>query len=473
MNVQLLSQIVEELSALITGARVERVYQGTGGGLYMNLNRGRKKFILLFSPDRAMPRLHLVTAKPLIDDPAHGFILFIRSHVSGARIMNIALLNQDRVVEFRFTRSEKEYRLVFELFGPAVNLIFIDSSSKVLSVYYPVSPGEHVVRPLLPGMQYVLPEKKPTRSSDEALLVATGTGAVSPNQTAERYYERLIEQEQTLSIRAEILSRLKKSLSKTVRLISALSNDLRSAEQGEEYRQLGDLVLANLNTLKKGMEHAELRGYDGKTVSVRLDPKRSPGQNAEWYFKKYKKAKAGRDIIVDRLQQANDGVFYLKSMRAKLDQAEDQNDFIDIRAELVDKGYLTGGREKQGKALTEGASPVYRKIVFQGWEILVGKSAAGNDYITMKIARSDDLWFHAEGLPGSHVLVRNPRNEDIPPEVQLKAAALAAFYSKGRSSGKVSVTYTRAGLVRKPKGAKPGLVTLAERKSVMVRPENE
>ena len=102
----------------------------------------------------------------------------------------------------------------------------------------------------------------------------------------------------------------------------------------------------------------------------------------------------------------------------------------------------------------------------------MGKSAAGNDHLTMKLARPDDLWLHAEGMPGSHVIVRNPNALIIPPDVLVKAASLAAFHSKGRNAGKVPVTYTRAGLVKKPKGAKPGLVMLQERKSLMVIPED-
>jgi predicted ribosome quality control (RQC) complex YloA/Tae2 family protein len=101
----------------------------------------------------------------------------------------------------------------------------------------------------------------------------------------------------------------------------------------------------------------------------------------------------------------------------------------------------------------------------------VGKSASGNDHITTKLARPDDLWLHAEGMPGSHVLVRNPGRADIPQDVFMKAAALAAFYSKGRKAAKVPVTYARARFVKKPKGAKPGLVTLSKRNTVMAVPE--
>lgn len=474
MNFQLLSQVVEELSSLIIGARVERVYQGPDGGLLIALNRDRKKFVLLLSPDRALPRLHLVAAKPPADDPPHAFILYVRSHVSGARLTNIALLNQDRVVEIRFSRSGHAYRLVFELFGPAANLLFLDSAAKILSVYYPVPPAEGAARPLLPGLLYSAAEKKRslacvTTGPQEALPAGSG-GELSPNKAAEQYYERLIGQRRDAALRSELRSFLNKAVSRTGRLANALSVDLRSAKRGDEYRQAGDLILANLNRLTTGMEHADLSGYDGKSISVTLDPRRSPAQNAERYFKKYKKAKAGMDIIAGRLSRTDDELRELKSMLHSLDQAETHDDILGIRDELISRGYRRRGTRGKG-ASPEAALPV-RKFLFGGWEILVGKSAAGNDYLTTRLARPDDLWLHAEGLPGSHVLVRNPAGAEIPPEVLLKAASLAAFYSKGKASGKVAVTYTRAGLVRKPRGAKPGLVTLAQRKTIMVKPED-
>lgn len=452
---------------------MERIYQGPEGGLYIVLSRDRKKFVLLLSPDRALPRLHLVTAKPPADDSPHAFILYIRSHVSGARLTNITLLNQDRVAEIRFSRSGSEYRLVFELFGPAANLVFLDSSSKILSVCYPVPPAERVVRPLLPGLLYSAPEKK--RSAADVSKDSKEAGSsreLSSNKAAENYYEQLIGARRDAALRAELRALLKKTASRTGRLVSALTEDLRSAEKADEYRQAGDLILANLNNLQTGMEQADLVGYDGKTIRVKLDPKRSPARNAEWYFKKYKKAKSGTDIIAGRLRRADDELQYLKSALTRLDQAKTRDEVVGLGDELASGGYRKRRAGGKSSSYPEAAALPIRKILYCGWEILVGKSAAGNDYLTTKLARPDDLWLHAEGLPGSHVLVRNPAHADIPSEVLVKAASLAAFHSKGKTSGKVAVTYTRAGSVRKPKGAKPGLVTLAQRKTIMVKPED-
>jgi predicted ribosome quality control (RQC) complex YloA/Tae2 family protein len=472
MNFHVLSLVVEELSALLTNARVERVYQGKDGGLYLLLHRERNKFILLLSPDRTMPRLHLVSAKPAAEDSPHGFILYLRSRVSGARVSGISLLNQDRVVEIRFSRQGEEYLLLFELFGSSANLVLVDPSSTILAVYNPVPPSEEAARPLLSGLVYSAPEKPRNTDFQKSDLASGFHAGPSPNRSAEQYYERLIEQRHITTLRTELISRIRKDLAKTLRLISALSGDLQSADRVEEYRQAGDLVLAHLKELRTGMEQADLVGYDGSTVAVILDPKRSPSGNAELYFKKYKKARTGRDIIAARLRRSSDEASYLKSLLNDIEQAQDVDALMSIRSELVAKGRLEKKPVLHKKMSQGTASPAIRKIIFNGWEILVGKSAAGNDHLTMKIARPDDLWLHAEGMPGSHVIVRNPNAGIIPPDVLVKAAALAAFHSKGRNAGKVPVTYTRAGLVKKPKGAKPGLVMLQERKSLMVMPED-
>src|SRR5512135_360514 len=159
MEFHILSLVVEELSALLTNARVERVYQGRDGGLVLLLHRERNKFILLISPDRAMPRLHLVSAKPVAGESPHGFILFLRSRISGARVNGISLLNRDRVVEIRFSRQGEEYVLLFELFGSSANLVLVDPSSKILAVYNPVPLSEEAPRALLPGLVYRTPEQ--------------------------------------------------------------------------------------------------------------------------------------------------------------------------------------------------------------------------------------------------------------------------------------------------------------------------
>lgn len=478
MDFQLLQKVVAELSSLIIGARVDRVYQGSGGELYLVLHQRRRNVVLLISPDRSLPRLHLVSAKPAAHT-LQGFSLYLKSHISGAMVTDISLLNQDRIAEISFSRAGAEYRLVLELFSSSANLILTDETRTILSVYYPLAFAEHVRRPLVPGLKYVAPAKRPYIAVPAGEMLNppegdsfTRDGAdLSFNRTAEVYFGHLIEQKQAAALHSHLSSVIRQALLKTERRITALSEDLHSADRADEHKQAGELILTNLRQLATGMECAKLAAYDGRIITVKLDPHRSPVQNAERHFRKYKKAKAGREIITTRMQQSREEANYLKSILSDIELVFDQDTLVRIRSELIAQGYLVQHKKGAIKGSSEPRFEPFRKFLYRGWEVLVGKSASGNDYVTTKLARPDDLWLHAEGMPGSHVLVRNPGRADIPQDVFMKAAALAAFYSRGRQAAKVPVTYTRARFVKKPKGAKPGLVTLSERNTIMVVPE--
>jgi predicted ribosome quality control (RQC) complex YloA/Tae2 family protein len=477
MDLQTLSSVIDELSNLLTGARVERVYEGAGRTLYVQLRRERNHYTLLLSPDRSLPRLHLVTKKTAAVASPNGFSLYLRSHAAGARITKVSLLNRDRVAEIRFSREGEAYCLLFELTGPGANILITDEALKILAVYYPIPFGDSVKRPMTPGIQYVPLEKRSPstqfkissvdRQSDQE--PGLKVGPLGANREAEVFFDQLVHKRDLDSFRTRLRALVKKTLSKTERRVEALSVDLEGAGQAEEYRRAGDLILANLHFLERGREQAELKGQDGEPIFLRLDPKRSPAGNAELYFKKYKKAKKGREIIAARLKQAGEEASRLRSFLSGLEDADTSDALMLIQSDLVANGYLPGEAKRKSKQRSSPAAP-FRKIEYQGWDILVGRSAAGNDYLTTKIAGPRDLWLHAEGLPGSHVLIKNPEARDIPPEVFSKAASLAAFHSKGKTAGKVAVTFTLAGQVKKPKGAKPGLVTLKERKTIMAVP---
>ena len=478
MEYSLLQQVAYELSEVISGARVERVYQGAGSALYIVLRKNRKDHVLLLSPDPALPRLHLVTTKPAAAKAAAGFVQYLRKHVTGSTIAGVALVNQDRVFEVIFRAQDMTMRLIFELFGPAAHLLLTDETFTIRSIYRPRPLTGNEKRVLLPGMVYSPPTRpEKTKDGHQPRSLSTGRSsqkqksALSANREAERHYARLLDQKRRTDIRAQLTSVIKKALVKAERRIAALDRDRATAEKASSYRQSGELILANLKSIQQGMGSIELTGYDGQAVTIVLNPRNAPTVNAEKYFKKYKKAKAGIEIIMRRLGDSRDEAALLRGMRSSLEAGEETVSLEAIRDQLTAKGYIKKSERARAKGTSRASHPAYRTYVASGWEILIGKSAASNDYITMKIAQPDDLWLHAESMPGSHVVVRNPEHRDIPREILAKAASLAAYYSKGRGSGKVAIAYTRARFVKKPKGAKPGTVTLAERKTVMAVPE--
>ncbi len=470
MHIDVLLPVVDELASLLVGARVDRVIQGRGDtGIYIFFSIHRNTHIVLLSPQRSMPRLHLVSRKPQSSDEPHPFILNLRSRLIGTRLADVVALNQDRIVEMRFSGGYKSYSLIFELTGSSANLFFTDEDLRILSVYYPVSASDHSQRLLLPGSRYTPLQKKTESVPPQRSPLAIGSSA---NRSVEEYYEHLVQRQGLTSMRAEIRSALRKAVVRTERRLIALNKDMAAVQDADGFRKKGDLILANLHRLKTGMEHADLMGYDGTAVSVLLDPKRSPSQNAELYFRKYKKAKKGQPLIQSRLISSEEEMSFLRLKMHETDEAGEIGALLELRKECAERGYLSRG-SRVIRVSTPKAIAGIKKIIFREWEIYIGKSAAGNDYLTKILARPDDFWLHAEGLPGSHVLIKNPRKTEIPREILLYAASLAARHSKGKHAAKVPVTYTSARYVSKPKGAKPGLVMLSQRKTVMVRPADD
>jgi predicted ribosome quality control (RQC) complex YloA/Tae2 family protein len=478
VNFTTLSSIVDELSCLISRARVTRVFEDIYKNIILVLSAGKKDDrFLLISPDRALPRFHLVAEKPASRGSLSPFTLYLKSRAAGGRIEQIGLLNEDRIVQIVFSRQGVKSQLIFEVLGHS-NLIITDPSGMIRSVYYPVSLTEHNPRPLLPGLNYVLPAKKAFHHGGKNAGIGrrcsnAAAGAEdhdAANREAESLYDRTAAQKRFESSRSRLRSLARKLFDRAGRKLSALGNDLNEAQESENYKRAGDLILENLKELRPGLKMAVLSGDGGRTTEIRLDPRRSPSQNAEMYYKKYKKAKTGMKIIAQMLNQTRGEISFLQGVLSDLEAAESESQLLSCRSLLQEKGYLHSIAAKGPKSAPPA---LFRKIIYCDWEIIIGKSAAGNDYITTRMAQSHDLWFHAEGMPGSHVLVRNPEAREIPVDVVEKAASLAAFYSKGRSGGKVPVTYTFARFVKKPRGAKPGLVALLERRTIMTIPSEE
>jgi predicted ribosome quality control (RQC) complex YloA/Tae2 family protein len=477
MHLQLLSLVVAELGSLLSNARVVRFFEGSDDhSLYIAARRSGKNLFLLLSADRVLPRIHLVSHKPPAAPSVKPFTLYLKSRISGGTIRQIALLNQDRIVEIRVARQGRDYRLVFELTGAGSNFILTDAEGTILALFHPGPAGGSSLRPVMIGAPYILPPQKkfnavPSGKAKDLSVSEKRSETASPNREAEILYGNAIEQRRIDSERRSMTTFIRKLLRKTERRAQALSEDLKAAQEADLCKQAGDAILANLKILRTGMVIADLETYEGSRSSISLDPRLSPVENAELYFKKYKKARAGQSIISERLLATESERTLLAALLADLEQGEQKETLFMARRKLEQKGYIRSHGRKTSQS--ELVLTPYRKFEHQGWDIYVGKTAAGNDILTTKIASPDDLWLHAEGLPGSHVIVRNPQAGTVPQQVLEHAASLAAYFSKGKNATKVPVTYCDARFVKKPKGAKPGMVTLARRRTIMVKPRRD
>ena len=249
-----------------------------------------------------------------------------------------------------------------------------------------------------------------------------------------------------------------------------LSEDLLKAENSEDLRLYGELLTANIHLIQPGMKSVEVTNYyDGSTLTIPLDVKLSPSKNAQHYFKKYGKSKTAIKEKQIQLDENEAEIKYLESVLSFLENTDDVAEIESIRAELVETGYIRRRRQAGGFKEKKYKPVPYRYTLSNGMSVLVGRNNKENDILTFKTAGNKDLWLHTKDIPGSHVIVQSGGAE-LDEEAVWEAAAIAASHSKARTSENVPVDYVQIKYVKKPAGAKPGMVIFTNNRTVYVNP---
>ncbi len=247
-----------------------------------------------------------------------------------------------------------------------------------------------------------------------------------------------------------------------------LSEDLISAQDSEYLRLYGEILTANLHAVKPGASKVRLMNYyDGSEIEIPLDTRFSASKNAQIYFKKYGKSKTAIKEKTSQLKETQADIDYLDSVLSFLDEPENSDDIEAVRAELVEGGYLKP-RKLKGKALKLKPSP-HRYKSPSGFDILVGRNNKENDLLTLKTASKSDIWLHTKDIPGSHVILKTDGENATADDIYC-AAAIAAWHSKAKSSANVAVDYVPVRYVKKPSGAKPGMVIFTNNHTVYIDP---
>jgi predicted ribosome quality control (RQC) complex YloA/Tae2 family protein len=289
------------------------------------------------------------------------------------------------------------------------------------------------------------------------------------SQLLDRFYS---ERDQIQRIKARTLD-LNKMLSakyeRTTRKINNQKVELEKCKDRDNLRLYGDLIQANLNVLKPGMTSCELVNYyDEKCpkLTVKLDPSIGPNQNAQKYFKEYRKSKTAEVKLKEQIEIGMQELNYIDSVLYSLSEAKNEKDINELRTELEGEGYVKA--RIKGRPKKEASTVPLKKESPGGLKILIGRNNRQNDKLTLKDASKNDLWFHTKNIPGSHVILVTGGNN--PDEEDLRAAATeAALHSKAKNSSLVPVDYTKVRYVSKPQGAKPGMVIYVNQKTIYVR----
>lgn len=239
------------------------------------------------------------------------------------------------------------------------------------------------------------------------------------------------------------------------------------------WKKKGELLTANIYAVPQGVTTFKTIDYYEESmpeIEIAIDPAKTPAENAQKYFAKYNKAKRTLAALEIQEKQNNEELAYLESVLNALENAKEDADLSEIRTELAESGFIRRQVQKKGQQKPKKAKPL-RYISSDGYEILVGKSNLQNDELTLRTAELTDLWMHTKDIPGSHVIIRTNGQSELPEATMEEAANLAAFYSKAKNSSMVPVDYTQRKNIKKPNGAKPGMVIYLTNKTIYITPD--
>jgi predicted ribosome quality control (RQC) complex YloA/Tae2 family protein len=297
----------------------------------------------------------------------------------------------------------------------------------------------------------------------------TETKYDSASELLETFYMQKDKVDRLHNRSIDLQKLINNNIDRCVKKSEILSSTLSECKEKDLYRIYGELLTANIYSLKKGDKNANLLNYYSEAeeyVNIKLDETKTPSENIQFYFKKYNKYKKSEEAAREQLENNNAEYQYLQSVLTNIKNCETYEEIEEIRNELVETGYIKFKKEYKGSK-NKTSKPLHF-ISSDGIDIYVGKNNLQNDQLTLKFADKHDMWFHTKDIPGSHVIIKSSGN--IPESTLQEAAILAAYYSKAKDSSKVPVDYTEIKNVKKPSGAKPGMVIYYTNKTLYVTP---
>ena len=475
-------EILVQESGSVVGGRIQRIATPAPDVFRLQVFGGGTKSELLLHLGAHCPRVHLTQDRRPSATAPPPFLEFLRREIDGGRIAELATVPGERIVLLRVECLREgilqERLLVMELFGHRPNLLVLDEEQNVLGLLRTMKPPRTLIRK---GARYSFPDPRPSKKEQGPPFLFLEDPRVHPVTSA--FEEWVLQAERDVneeSLKSSTLRALKKRLKKDTRLLESLERDLAEAARGEEKRNLGELLMQNLNTIPRGASTATLKDYSSGEVvdrTITLDPKRPVLEQAQDLFKQAKKADRSLGKVAIRHAGAAERVELLQDFIDKVTATDDLEALRELHAAGVTRGWLPPPQKdpapnKRSKEKAQPERKPYRTFRSEsGIEILVGRTARDNDELSLRIARGNETWLHVADYAGSHVVIRS--TDEIPHETLKDAALLALYYSKTPKGSSGEVSYTLAKYVKKFKGAHPGQVQLAQRKSIRMRFDQE
>lgn len=545
-----LGGIAFELNRLLAGGRIDKIQQPEKDEIILIIKNNSRQHKLLISANAGSARMHITQIIKENPETPPNFCMLLRKHLSGAKILSISQLGNERIVNITIQSyselGEQTIKtLTIELMGKHSNIILLNSQGFIIDAIKRVDITVSSVRQVMPHDLYAAPpsqnklepsmenirrffldrkENITARLISESFIGISRTAAEEiifrmknqggiegfssymqnayqktyrpamllngQNQPAdflpfqylslatelqrehadfstmlEEFYSARDMAQHMKSRSRELNMLLDKLIEKCERKDGLYAQKLMECSQMESYRIKGELLTANLYLVVRGAKKVTVSNYydDNKRLEIELDERISPQSNAQQYFKKYNKLKTASKLLAGQIAQNREEKSYLESLKLSLESITNYAELEEIRQELMQAGYIKRQTSrKKSKPVSTTAPHCY--ISSDGIEILVGKNNRQNDALTLKTAQHNETWLHVKDMPGSHVIIR--KTGEIPESTLMQAANLALYYSKGRTSQNVPVDYTLVRYVKKPGGAKPGMVIYQNMKTL-------
>ena len=290
------------------------------------------------------------------------------------------------------------------------------------------------------------------------------------NEAIDEFYSTKDFQERIAQKTSDLMKFLSNNIKRCQKKLALQQKKLKDCETKDRDKDYGDLLTGNLHLITDNAEYVDVPNYydNMNIVHIALKPELSPSENAQRYYTLYRKAKNAEVMTAKQIELSENELTYLESVMESLSRAETEQDITEIREELLSEGYMVRKKARSKIRKIQKSMPL-SFIISEGYEVLVGKNNVQNDELTLRMSRGNDLWFHTKNIHGSHTVLktggRTPSDDII-----VEAAKLCAYHSKAKLSANVPVDYTQIKNVKKPSGAKPGMVIYVNYNTVNVKP---
>lgn len=484
MSLAELRRAVAIVDRTLRGARVDRVVEPDARRVVISMRAPGRDAHLLLCCDPPSARLSLVPSRPAAPAAPPAFAQLLRARIGGARLAGARILDEDRQAALRFEGEAGAFELLLALLGPRSNVFLLDGERRVAGALRPFSETR---RDLGPGAPWTSPPTKPPGAGEDRFAAEPDDRFFAALEAAANAREERTGSD-TLRLRCE--RALRRGQAAAERKLALLRGDAAAAEEGEALRRQGELLKAALGAVKRGQREVRARDFGtGEEVAIPIDPTLSPRANLDALFARAKKAEKRAARALRETGEAEVRRDAVAALRAQLDALPAQDPgALAAFAERPEMARLLARFAAEPAPAAAASAPepkrrawrlgkrelpsrltprVYRSST--GLEIWVGRSDEGNDLLSTRLTRGNDLFFHLDASPGSHVVLRTEGRTDPPSEAILEAAELAVHFSKHRKVTEAHVLVAPIKNVSKPRGAKPGLVQVRGGRGIRLR----